>query len=205
MIIKMEVCECRKNVRETGDGRVTDRPMLLYGQFVSRRSGTSRPHKRKICRLCSFWLETSQSIESPSYIVSREVKLSTITLRVSPIPWAPNDTLPFWRGGRILTYHHVSGSSTTTSNKVATSVSKQRGMMVMTKWACMMCQAVMDVVDDVLAYYSSRNTITAGAFAIIISLTYIQYQQVFFFFFCLPLLWEFFRGIHSSPSYKIIL
>jgi hypothetical protein len=42
MIIKMEVCECRKNVRETGDGRVTDRPLLLYGQFVSRRTGTSQ-------------------------------------------------------------------------------------------------------------------------------------------------------------------
>jgi hypothetical protein len=32
---------CRKNVREAGDGRVTDRPLLLYGQFVSRRTGTS--------------------------------------------------------------------------------------------------------------------------------------------------------------------
>jgi hypothetical protein len=42
MIIKMEVCECRKNVRETGDGRVTDRPILLYGQFVSRRTGKSQ-------------------------------------------------------------------------------------------------------------------------------------------------------------------
>jgi hypothetical protein len=32
----------QENVRETGDGRVTDRPMLLYGQFVSRRTGTSQ-------------------------------------------------------------------------------------------------------------------------------------------------------------------
>ena len=41
VIIKIEVCECRKNVRETGDGRTTDRPPLLYGQFVSPRTGTS--------------------------------------------------------------------------------------------------------------------------------------------------------------------
>ena len=38
----MEACECRKNVRETGDGRTTDRPPLLYGQFVSPRTGTSQ-------------------------------------------------------------------------------------------------------------------------------------------------------------------
>jgi hypothetical protein len=36
MIIKME------NVWETGDGRPTDRPLLLYDQFVSRRPGTSQ-------------------------------------------------------------------------------------------------------------------------------------------------------------------
>jgi hypothetical protein len=42
MLIKMEVCECRENVRETGDGRVTDRTLLLYGQFVSLMTGTSQ-------------------------------------------------------------------------------------------------------------------------------------------------------------------
>jgi hypothetical protein len=50
-------------VWETGDGRVMDRPLLLYGQFVSRRTGTKvqKQVTAQMMPLCSCWTECWES------------------------------------------------------------------------------------------------------------------------------------------------